>query len=57
MVRAGTEYFTVSQYQFKVSDESNAYECYAAVIVAGFEQVLPTALAKSRLLFSQKCSY
>lgn len=39
MVRAGTEYFTVSQYQFKVSDESNAYECYAAVIVVGFEQV------------------
>lgn len=57
MVRAGTEYFTVSQYQFKVSDESNPMNVMLLSQLLALSRCLPTALAKSRLLFSQKCSY
>lgn len=57
MVRAGTEYFTVSQYQFKVSDESNPMNVMLLSQLLALNRCLPTALAKSRLLFSQKCSY
>ena len=57
MVRAVTEYFTVSQYQFKVSDkEMRAMPMNIMLLsqLLALNRCLPTALAKSRFVIFAK---